>query len=235
MLGATIIVGKKKIHTWNDWKLKWYKVEVSSPQAKTYTVDVPGMDGYLDLTESLGGIKYNNRAIKLNFDVDGDYYKWATISSNIMNFLHGKVAKIILDTDSSFYYIGRLNLSSTKEEYSYGELELSGDIEPYKYELFSSLEKWKWDSFNFVNGIIRNYKNLKINGKLELNIPGRRKTIYPVLIANTEMKITFNNVSYTIPANKNIQLLDVALKEGDNILTIEGNGTITIDYRGGSL
>ena len=236
MLGVTFIVGNKQIHSCKDWNLAFGSYTISSPESKTYTVDIPGMDGVLDLSESLtGDIQYKNRKITLNFSIISSLFKQPVDFSKIYNCLHGRTVKLIFDNDPSFYWIGRLSVSTYQEAYLLGSISIECDIEPYKYERYSSIEPWLWDTFNFEQDIIREYKDLQISGKLELNIPGRRKTIYPVFTASTEMKVTFNNVSYTIPANKSIQLLDVGLKEGDNILIIEGNGTITIDYRGGSL
>ena len=170
MLGATIEINNVKKHTYNDWNLKWVKVEISSPVPRKNYIDVPGMDGKLDLSESLTGeINYENRKIKLIFEVEGNYEKWSTISSEIMNFLHCRQAKIIIDTDKCFYYVGRFELTSTKEDYLYGELILSGDVEPYKYEVTSSLEDWLWNDFNFENGIIREYKDLQVVNKLKVN------------------------------------------------------------------
>ena len=40
---------------------------VASPVAKIKEIEVPGMDGVLDLTESLGEVKYNNRQISFKF------------------------------------------------------------------------------------------------------------------------------------------------------------------------
>lgn len=235
MLGVTIDIDGQKLHTFNDLKLKWYSVEISSPDPKTYTIDVPGMDGELDLTESLiGDIKYNNRKIVLKFEVDGDFYDWSTISSKINNFCHGKKANIILDTDINYYWQGRVTLNSTKEDYSYGELELKIDADPYKYEVYGGLDKWKWDTFNFEDGIIREYKDLEVNSTLTVIIPGRRKTIYPYFTTSIGLQVVFEGVTYTLPLGTS-QVLGIALKEGDNILTFIGGGKVSIDYRGGSL
>ena len=235
MLGATIEVNNVKKHTYNDWNLKWVKVEISSPVPRKNYIDVPGMDGKLDLSESLTGeINYENRKIKLIFEVEGNYEKWSTISSEIMNFLHGRQAKIIIDTDKCFYYVGRFELTSTKEDYLYGELILSGDVEPYKYEVTSSLEDWLWNDFNFENGIIREYKDLQVVNKLKVNVVGRRKTVYPTIESSDNMKANFNSTVYDIKKGT-YRYLDMGLKEGNNNIVFDGNGTISIDYRGGSL
>ena len=235
MLGVTSQVQNKKIHTWDDWKLKWFDVEISSPSPKSYTIDIPGMDGALDLTESLmGDVKYSNRKIKLNFELDGDYYSWATISSMINNFCHGQKAKVILDTDPNYYWEGRISLSSTKDDYSYGEVELTMDADAYKYEKYSSIENWLWDDFSFEDGIIREYKDLQVTGSMQLIIPGRRKKIYPYITCSNNMQVTFNGVTYNLPKGT-VQALGIELGNTDNILYFSGYGTVSVEYRGGSL
>lgn len=235
MLGITIIVGDNKIHTYTDWKLKWYNLEISSPKAKTYTIDIPGMDGELDLTESLmGDVKYDNRTLKLSFEVEGDYYSWATLSSKFNNFCHGRKVKVILDTDPNYYWEGRISLSSTKDDYSYGEVELTMDAGAYKLEKYSSLEDWIWDDFSFEDGIIREYKDLKVNGSLQVIIPGRRKKIYPYITCSNAMQVTFNGSTYNLPRGT-VQALGIELSDVENKLTFSGYGTVSINYRGGSL
>lgn len=235
MLGVTIEVDNIKKHTWKDWHLKWCNIVISSAEPKTNYIDVPGMDGQLDLSEALtGDIQYKNRSLTLKFETNGDFIKWSIISSEIMNFLHGRKAKITLDTDLGFYYIGRLTLASTKEDYFYGELTLTGDVEPYKYEITSSTDNWLWDTFSFENGIIRDYKDLVVSETLQLIIKGRRKIIYPKITASAAMSVKLNNKTYNLNVGENI-MYDMPLKEGYNILIFTGNGTVSIDYRGGSL
>jgi hypothetical protein len=231
MLGVKI--GDK--HTYNDWGLKWEDINISFPTAKTNYIDIPGADGQLDLSEALtGDIKYDNRKIKLTFNLNSDYNKWNSIISEISNYLHGRKLKIISDLDVGFYYYGRLEIDVDKTNIVYGEVVINADVGPYKYELYSSLENWLWNTFNFEGGIIREYKDLVVKDTLVLNIAGRRKKIIPTFITNSIMAVKFNNVTYELPVGST-QVLDIELVEGDNILTFTGNGTVSIDYRGGSL
>ena len=113
-------------------------------------------------------------------------------------------------------------------------IAMSGEVDPYKYEVASSLEDWLWDDFNFETDIIREYGNIKVSGKYELNIYGRRKRVIPVIKCDTPMQVTYNGVTYDLPKGKS-KVFDIWLSEGDNLLTFTGNGTVSVDYRGGSL
>lgn len=228
-------IGNK--HTLKDWGLGWTKITLGFPEAKTYEQDIPGMDGVLDFTESLtgGDVKYKIRTLTLEFETpEQDYYDWGIRISEIANYLDGRKYKIILDNDPDFYYIGRLNVEVEKSDRVEGTLTLSGSVDPYKYEKFSSLENWEWDTFNFRTGIIRNYKDIVVDGTYKLVIPGRRKRIVPVISCNTAIQVSYEGVIYNLSPGKN-KVFGICIKEGENILTFSGKATISVDYRGGLL
>lgn len=230
-----VLIGEK--HSLKDWGLGWISIDLGFPEAKTYEQDVPGADGVLDLTDAMtgGDVKFKNRPISLEFETpDRNFYEWSEIISEIANYLVGKKMKIIMDNDPQFYYIGRLALNAEKTDRETGKLVLSGDVDPYKYEIASSLEDWPWDPFNFETGVIREYKNLLVDGKLELFIYGRRKRIIPVIECSTAMQVTFEGQTFELSSGKS-KVFDICLKEGENLLVFEGNGTVSVDYRGGSL
>ncbi len=227
-----VMIGEK--NTRDDWGLNLRSMFIGLPETKTNTVDIPGADGVLDLTEALGSVRYGNREIELGFDVMGDPEQWHSITSQIANYLHGQRLKVILDSDPSYYYIGRLYLNSEKSDYLTNQITISGDMDPYKYELLSSLDDWLWDPFSFEVGIIREYKDLMVNGSLMVTIPGTRKEIIPTITATTAMEVEWRGNRYDVPAGTS-KLYDISLVEGDNTLTFYGHGTVSIDYRGGIL
>lgn len=232
-LGVTI--GEK--HTLKDWNLGWTAITLGFPETKTYEQDIFGADGVLDITEAVtgGDVKYKNRSISLEFETpDEDFFEWGVIVSEVANYLAGQKKKIRLDTDPSFYYIGRLTIDVEKTDRLNGKLVISGDVDPYKYEIYSSLEDWVWDTFNFETDIIREYKDIKVDGEYQLCILGRRKRIIPVIECNSPMEVIYNGASYNLPKGKS-KVFDIWLTDGENILTFKGNGTVSVDYRGGSL
>ncbi len=107
-------------------------------------------------------------------------------------------------------------------------------MEPYKYELFSSLEDWLWDSFDFETGVIREYKDLVVNGSLTVDVPGTRKEVLPTITASAAMQVEWKGIRYDLLAGVN-KIYAISIPEGDQKLIFYGNGTISIDYRGGIL
>ena len=57
-----------------------------------------------------------------------------------------------------------------------------------------------------------------------------RKSVVPLFKSNGQLTITFGSQIYSIDSGK-YTLDDVVLKEGKNLLTVEGNATLTIEYQ----
>lgn len=229
-----VLIGDK--HTYKDWGLIWTEAAISVPEPYTQKQEVPFRDGKLDLTKFLSPItKYKNRTLTLGFVLDDRNMEyWHELYSKIANYLQGEDKKVILDTDANFYYIGQCSCEIVKTDAVMGGYTITVDCDPYKYERYSSLEPWLWDPFNFENGIIRNYKDITVDGKLTLVIPGRKKAVAPVFDCSVEMDVIYNGLAYTLPQGKST-VTDIVLGEGEHELTFVGHGVISVDYRGGSL
>lgn len=227
-------------HSYRDWGLILKsRPVISPPSPKTVYVDIPASDGIIDLTESLtGNVKYENRIITCEFNVLDARKRWSNIYSEILDFLHGQQVKVILDEDPTYYYIGRVKVNEWKSDKKTSTIIIEGNVEPYKLEMFSSLEDWEWDSFNFETGIIREYKNIKVDGSLTFTIEGRRKGVVPSFIVQSDdgkgLKVKFNGTTYDLSDGTN-RVLNIITKEGLNTLYFTGHGTVSIDYRGGRL
>lgn len=231
LIGARI----ENKHT-SEWGLGLTDYQIDLPSPKVAIIDIPYGDGSLDLTNYMTGsyTTFGPRPIALTFLAIESYERFETVVSSIANYIHGQRVKIILDTDRDFYYIGRLTISREKTDKVTGEITLTGDCDPYKYERYSSLEPWMWDTFNFETGIIRNYKDLEVNGKLALLIPGRKKAVAPVFDCSQQLDVIYNGLAYTLPKGKST-VTDIALGEGEHELTFIGHGVVSVEYRGGSL
>ena len=219
----------------NDYNLVLTNKEIPLPDLKTNIINIPGANGSLDLSEVLTrNILYKNRTLVLKFEYLGTWNTFQSMISKIADDLHGKKIKVIFDIDSNYYYEGRAKIDKLDSDIKKKSLTIKVDAYPFKIENKSSIEDWLWDEFSFEDGIIREYTNLVVNKKLILNIPGRKMSAVPIIISNKNMKVTYNNITYSIEAGENI-ITELATSEGDNIYTFTGNGTINIDYRGGRL
>lgn len=208
---------------------------VQPPEPKANTQDLPGADGIVDLTESLvGHTLYNNRVITMEFGRGLKKNEWPTLYSKVQKLFHGKNVKVVFDDDADYYYSGRASVSDYARTQMLGTMKITVSADPYKYEMYGGLDDWLWDPFDFHTGIIRSYKDLEVSGTKEARIIGLDKIIVPIIISSAAMTVTFNGQTYDVVAGNN-KIYDIEIVEGDNVLTFTGNGTISIDYRGGIL
>lgn len=221
-------------HSFRDYGLLLTKFENPLPEPKTYYVNVPGRDGSLDLSGYLSTVKYERRILKFEFtSCKGEAQRYLQQSA-FFNDVHGKEKKIILDDDFSYYYIGRIRAKEWEAERDVGRLKIEVDAEPFKYDVISSIDEWLWDSFSFQYGIIREYKNIKVQGSLILTVPGSAVGVTPVFITDSIMTVKYKNITRTMQIGKNT-FYDIYLEDTVNTLTFTGTGTVSLDYRGGSL
>lgn len=231
MIGVTI--GEK--HSYDDWGLILSSKTISPPVPKTNNVSVPLMDGTIDLTEILTeDIKYEDRNLKFTFSVVDKRKSWAEKISEIENYIQGKRMKIVCDDDPAFYYIGRVSVDNWNSDSRVGRLVVNCTVEPFKYDILSSAVDWEWDIFDFDQGIINETGELIVDGTRTITLICRRKRMFPIFTASAAMTVKFDGVTYNLPAGSN-KIYDIFLCEGKNELMFTGNGTVSIDYIGGSL
>lgn len=221
-------------HSYNDFGLILSSKSISLPKAKTKTVEIPGADGVLDLTECLtDDVKYQNRTLQFTFTVVDPLASWAAVLSEVTNFLHGRKLRIYMDWDKNYYYEGRCSVNQFKSDKRTATIVIDCDCDPYKIEKNSSSDPWVWDTFSFVDGIIYINK-VTVSGSATATLINRRKVVSPTFTCSAAMTATFGGVTYNLPVGTTT-VLDIRLQEGENIISFKGNGTVQIDYKGGSL
>ena len=200
-----------------DWNIVLTKADIPLPTPKTSTVDIKGADGVLDLSEVLtGDILYNNRTIKLSFEMmdDTDYYN---LISEISNYLHGQRITFNLSNDEDYYYAGRATINQWECVKRKGKIVISVDCEPYKY------------------AVIETIKKVQVSNQTKtVTLSNSRKRVCPMLNVTGTITLTINGVDYNLAEGKQ-QLVNFILVEGNNAIKISGNGILTITYRQGAL
>lgn len=208
-----VIFGTKNSVT--DWDLLMTSKQIGKPEARTNYIEIPGRDGTLDLTESLGEIKYNDRTLTFEFDLFNPSNFWNT-EKEISNYLNGKKLKITLEQDPNYYYLGRCKVSSSLTK-NVGHFTIECTCEPYKYK-----QNVTTITNTVTTGGTYNYSN-------------DRKSVVPTLTLSAAMNLEFNGTSYSIGAGTN-KVLGINFKEGINTIKVtSGSGTLTVSYQEGSL
>lgn len=138
----TITVGGTSKNTYTDWHLvPKVRPVFNPPKPKTHYIDIPGGDGSIDLTDTLAGRPvYANREGNIEFLVLNDYamegpstYNWIDVYTEVMQFLHGKKATVVLEDEPTYYYVGRLTVDNWTTNNDWSTISVSYSLEPYKY------------------------------------------------------------------------------------------------------
>ena len=227
-----VLFGAKHCH---EWGLELLKFENRLPALEENLIKVPGMTGYLDITDFPMQTPFNDRILQFTFmtakKVKGA--AWDAMISEIANHLHGRKMKIILDQDYNYYYYGRCYIDDSTDREQY-KVVIRCTCDPYKYEILSSVDDWLWDPFNFENGIIRGYKDLYVEDTLTVAVYGSRMPTVPTIVTDAEMTVEFQGKTYDLVIGEN-RILDIDLLEGENQLIFSGTGIVSVVFWGGSL
>lgn len=201
-------------HSLRDFSLILTSKTISPPTVKSTKVDVDGMDGSLDLTDFFGEPKYENRTMTLNFETLGiRFQEFDALFSRIQNLLHGKFLPIAIDSDAGFYYMGRVSVGDWENDRAIGRMTITADCEPFKYKLYPTVI------------------TEQINESKDLILTNLRKSVTPTFTATSAMNISFEDRIYAISGDGTFQFEDFLLKEGKNLMTVTGTGTLTIEYQ----
>ncbi len=228
---ADVKIGEKWVSA--DWGFIFNDKSISPPEPNLVMIEIPGTSDVIDLTESISGdIEYKQRSIMIKLESARGKDSYYSKFSELANYAHGKKMKITFNKDQGYYWIGRITVASAEPKTYGSTITITATVDPYKYETQSSLEPWLWDTFSFEDGIIRNYYNITAPGSL--TIVGRRKRVCPKIICSGAMTVTYLGNTYNLAAGENL-VTDVFIGEGEHVLTFGGSGTVSVDYRGGSL
>lgn len=137
-------------NTWSDWHLIPSSRPLAvSPPASSHLVTTPGRNGTVDQSEYLvNRIYYGNRSGSWEFIVDNDHESWVSIHDKIVDFLHGKRMKCVLEDDPNYYYEGRFSVADWNSGETNSTVTINYIVGPYRYHI-NPTGDWLWDPFNF--------------------------------------------------------------------------------------
>ncbi len=210
-------------HSYNDFALILQGKTIETPEAKTEYVDISGADGVLDLTEFFGDIKYKNRKLTFEFATKLRTQQFYELFEEVSNALNGKRMNIVLDENDYFYFVGRLQVNSYKSYEKLGTIVIEADCEPYKYEQIEMAKEYVLTGVETEAVLV----NLKRRVAPTMTISN--------IVEGSNVEITFENTTYKISSNGTFTLPELILKEGNNLIKLKGNATISFKYRRGKL
>ena len=206
-----------KFNTWYDWRLILTEKDVSPPEPKTNYVDIDGMDGTLDLSESLTGeITYEDRTVLASFWTnEGSHKERTSLLRKIVTAVHGKKIKIIEPDDPDHYFYGRVKVKSPINILPYATFTIEAICDPWRYAIEDSVRTIEVNSDNVTNAVIHN------NGV---------KTLSPIITVTGYVTITYNGVEIALTAGT-YKISDIKLRQGVNVIGVSGNGSVSFTYK----
>lgn len=243
-------------NTWDDWRLvPASRPLFNPPPQKVKTLDIPGGDGVIDLSQSLTGYPvYQNRTGSIEFIVMNDFKPWHMAYSDIMDYLHGQTMRAVLEDDPEYFYEGRFTVNAWRSEKDWSRIVIDYDVGPYKWSVLSSIDDWLWDPFNFQNGVIRAalFRSIAVTTSvktvdLDAALFGRAPVCPSFLTSSSDGRgVHVRFINPTLGLNETKLLPDGTIQFpefiffGDRGSTLElwcdtGTGTVSVDFRQGRL
>ena len=178
---------------------------LSPPEPKTYTVDIPGGDGVIDLTSALtGDVAYSNRSQSFTFMVvDPDSFE--RVKTDVSNFLHGKAFDYQMTMDPGYTYHGRFAVS----EYSHALYAYPGLVGVFTVDI---------DADPYKSKGLQTYQLNATGGKM-FRLESGRKPVHPVIECTQPCRVRWKDVVTVVPVGT-YRLNDVLFTQGFNEIYI---------------
>ena len=204
-------------HTLRDWGAIITNTDViGMPEPQTILLDVPGRSGRLDLSEVLtGDVSYGNREIKMELAAEKDTEGWQEICFHIFNKYHGRNVRVIFDDDPVYYYYGRVSVTDPKRLRRAGQMVLTVDADPFKYELAET-------NVTYSAG----------TASLSGTLANGRMMVSPTVTVSAPCQLYHEGNIYTLAAGKQ-SVPGFVLHEGDNAVSLTGAKSAIFTYRRG--
>lgn len=220
-----------KYDSYLDFGLIRTGMTIGTPQAKIHKVDIEGADGSLDLTEYFGDVTYSDRELTFEFETPKRQEEFNELFTEILNAIHGREMIVYPSDETEYYYIGRINVNEWKSDKAIGRVAIDVVAQPYKYKMNPTI-----------------ISRTLTGTATQISCFNSRKRVIPTITVTKPTTIVFRTYNQNGVLLKETTLVaqnstypysfsttDIVFKEGENILEVTMNGTITIEYQEGAL
>lgn len=232
----------KTYHTLNDWDMALGNNNyIGEPEMETTYIKIPGRNGLIDVSEAISGRRiYKKRQLAFELGGRRERLAWDSIISQFRNNIDGRICRLTLDNDPSYYWRGRVYIEGFDRFRELGTFELNVPMaDPYKYSKTSSAEPWLWDPFNFNTDMVTYIGAISVAGTKTVTIPHGHMATSPELVVSDMTSSTFtveaDGVTYPLSVGTN-RIPSIIVDGDDDVdLTFTGTAKVQITYRSGSL
>ena len=201
-----------------DYGLRCTKFSIEAPKLKRHVVELKGANGQIDLSEVFSGRPMcSTRKLTAEFDVEDRHFsRWMQLSSELLNWIHGKRAEITASTDPDFYYEGRIAVTVAKKNKVYSTVKIDADCEPFKKQVNPDREEFT------------------VSGSRLKNYFADEMPAIPVITCSAAMTVTFCGETYSLMQGEN-RIYELVTSPGTNEYLFSGSGSVQFVCRGGRL
>ena len=209
------------IASYDDLGLMLTDVDIGLPEPKRTLVEIPGKDGYIDMTYVLNSdITYKNRTINLEFAMADYNRRWSAIFSEIAGSIHGKKMHVIIGDDPDYYWDAFVKVSKVKNEGNAGDIHVTLDAFPYKIRT----EDTAYVTVPTSAGVAQ---KCRVRGRKVIPMFTASASGSTITVAGSSSSIT-----HFLTEGGTHTFDDIVFKEGDHDVLVKGtSGTVTIEYR----
>lgn len=211
-----IVYMRDDVNVYKDYGLILTSKTIAPAEPRLLLVDVPGRDGLLDITDTMGLIKYKNRKIVLNFAMIGSYVQNMRVFGKFSSDFNGRKVFPSFSEDIEYYYDARVE-KMTFNQTSPNVAEVTMTITAFPYaQTKKDFEARSKDSIDDVEIVC-----------------SRMPTVPTIIIEQGSADITFESKTYHLTEGT-YAFQDMVMKEGKNIFHVEGN-EVVFRYKRGKL
>ena len=202
--------------------LGWLRETVNfpTPQSQSNTITVPGRNSPIRFTEALGRVAYQPRSFDMTFSMLGDRADFDRLISIVVNQLAGQLCRVTLTEDPTLYAVGTLEAAPSYDPLTgKGTLELScTDGDAFLYHTEETV--------------------VNISGGGTVILANDYMPVVPVITVAAETTLSWaidgESFQKTVSAGT-WEIPELELRQGNNTVSVTGEGTTTFTYRQGRL
>ena len=200
----------------------WLREEIDfpTPQSQTNTVVVPGRNAPIRFTEALGRVSYQPRSFSITLSMLGSREKFNQMKDVLANLYAGHLCHVILSEEPELYAVGTLELEPAYDPLTgKGQMVLScSDGDAYRYHTEET--------------------EVSITGGGTAILNNDYMPVVPTVVTTAETALSWSigeDVFRKSVSAGTWMFPELELQEGQNSVSITGEGTTTFRYREGRL
>lgn len=223
-------------HSYNDMGYTMpAERDIGFPSKEKIIVQVPFSNVEYDFSKMYGSQTYSSRELKYQFNVlkKGDYtpQSMQVAKTKLINWLMSSSGrkKLYDDTIPGYYFLAEVESAADfQDDWETGTMIVTFRAYPF---MIAELHEGNdiWDIFNFDLDVAQT-TDFTVNRSLQVNLfNAGTPDVVPEIITSNQMKITKDAVMYSVPSGI-LKNNDFVLKPGENVLKINGSGTISFRF-----